>query len=396
MKFSPKRFRKMAKLKLPVLAAAVLGLGFLLGQSTRKGAVPQAEAATTAVPAHHADADEVILYSQLDNPFIPRKEINRQDQACNDMLRGHAMEPKVLADGTKEFDLTASAFTWQLYNTARMTVWGYNQQVPGPLIRLKVGDKVKFVFKNKLPQETTVHWHGLAVPNSEDGVPDITQKPVPPGGSHTYAFTVTSQMVGTHLYHTHFNDSFQMDMGLHGVLIVDPAKRPARPYDVEAIYEMGAFKIAGVDQENVFTLNGKAFPEAPVLDVPQGARVLLRLVNASAENQHVMHLHGYTFKVVALDGNPVERPYQANTVDLEPSQTADIAFTADNPGCWMFHCHILDHMINPGPQGEGNETTPANMGGLMTFIRVLPAGQVKDRYEAAGSLYSSPSCNRDL
>lgn len=385
----------MEKLKFPILWAAVLALGFLFGQAARKGSIPQAEAATSTVP-RHSDADEVILYSQLDNPFISRKEINRQQQACNDILHGRAMEPKVLPDGTKEFDLTASAFVWQLYNTARMTVWGYNQQVPGPLIRLKVGDKVKFVVKNELPQETTVHWHGLAVPNSEDGVPDITQKPIPPGGSHTYAFKVTPQMVGTHLYHTHFNDSFQMDMGLHGILIVDPAKKSSRPYDVEAIYEMGAFKIAGVDQENVFTLDGKAFPEAPVLKVRLGAKVLLRLVNASAENQHVMHLHGYTFKVVALDGNPLNHPYAANTVNLEPSQTADVAFTADNPGCWMFHCHILDHMINPGPQGEGNETTPANMGGLMTFIQVVPAAQAGDSYEAAGALYSTPSCNRGL
>ena len=128
--------------------------------------------------------------------------------------------------------------------------------------------------------------------------------------------------------------------------------------------------------------------------MPIGARVLLRLVNSSAENDHVMHLHGYTFKVVALDGNPLEHPYSANTVNLGPSQTADIAFTANNPGCWMFHCHILDHMINPGPQGEGNETTPANMGGLMTYIEVLPRAQAGNTYMAAGSLYDDPSCNR--
>ncbi len=396
MKSSKKKFSKIKSWILPTLFTAGLVSSFLIGRAVHSQS-PAAPANTPAVTIpHRADADEVVLYSQLDNPFIPRKEINRQDLACNDILHGKAMQPRILPDGTKEFDLTASTFIWQLYNTARMTVWGYNQQVPGPIIRLKVGDKVKFVVKNELPQETTVHWHGLAVPNSEDGVPDITQKPIPPGGSHTYAFRVTSQMVGTHLYHTHFNDSFQMDMGLHGILIVEPAEKTARPYDVEAIYEMGAFKIAGVDQENVFTLDGKAFPEAPVLRVPKGARVLLRLVNASAENQHVMHLHGYTFQVVALDGNPLEHPYKANTIDLEPSQTADVAFTANNPGCWMFHCHILDHMINPGPQGEGNETTPANMGGLMTFIRVLPAGQVKDSYEAAGALYSSPTCNRDL
>jgi FtsP/CotA-like multicopper oxidase with cupredoxin domain len=234
----------------------------------------------------------------------------------------------------------------------------------------------------------------LAVPNSEDGVPGITQLPIAPHDSFSYRFTVTSQMIGTHLYHTHFNDTFQMDMGLHGVLIVDPANKTARLYDVEALYEMASFKVGGGDQENVFTLDGKAFPEAPVLRVPLGARVLLRLVNASGENDHVMHLHGYTFKVVALDGNPLEHPYSANTVNLGPSQTADITFTADNPGRWMFHCHILDHMINPGPQGEGDATTPANMGGLMTYIEVLPPAQVRNTYLAAGSLYSNMKCDR--
>lgn len=177
------QFSKLKGWSFPILVITGSALGFLLGQLIHRapGGSPSSAAAVTA--PHHADADEVILYSQLDSPFLQRKEINRQDTACNDILHGRAMAPRILPDGTKEFDLTASAFTWQLYNTARMTVWGYNQQVPGPLIRLQVGDKVRFVVKNELPQETTVHWHGLAVPNSEDGVPDITQKPIPPGAA---------------------------------------------------------------------------------------------------------------------------------------------------------------------------------------------------------------------
>jgi len=338
------------------------------------------------------DTDGDKLYASLDSPFLSRQEINTQDQASNAVLHGQAIEPKLLPDGTKEFDLTASAFTWQLYNTARVTVWGYNHQVPGPLIRLKVGDRVLFVVKNQLPQATTIHWHGLAVPNGEDGVPGITQKPIPPGGQFTYRFTVTSQMVGTHLYHTHFNESFQMDQGLHGILFVEPAKPPKHTDDVEAFYEMASFKVGGSDQENVFTLNGKAFPEADVLTVPLGARVLLHLINASAENEHVMHLHGYTFRITALDGNLLDHPISANTVNLAPSQTADVEFTANNPGQWMFHCHILDHIINPGPQGEGDDTTPANMGGLMTYIHVVAKENVKTGYFAAGEFYSDPTC----
>jgi manganese oxidase len=387
-----KRFLTQAAWLMPPLAILmVLALGFMGGWIS-KFASDTLKNGGNAAPIPLTDVDGDKLYAALDVPFLPRKEINAQDKASNDVLHGIGMEPKILPDGTKEFDLTASAFIWQLYNTARVTAWGYNGQVPGPLIRLKVGDEAVFVVKNNLPQATIVHWHGLAVPNSEDGVPGITQKSIPPGGQFTYHFKVTPQMIGTHLYHTHFNDSFQMDQGLHGILFVEPARPLKHTYDVEAFYEMASFKVGGSDQENVFTLDGKAFPEASVLKVPLGAKVLLHLVNASSENDHVMHLHGYTFRIVAMDGNPLDHPISANTVHLGPSQTADVAFTANNPGLWMFHCHILDHMINPGPQGEGNETVPANMGGLMTFIDVVPKEQAKADFLAAGALYSDPTC----
>ncbi|MCL6593285.1 MAG: multicopper oxidase domain-containing protein [Alicyclobacillus sp.] len=337
-----------------------------------------------------------------------------QDQLADDVLHEQALTPTLLPDGTKQFVLTASTFPWELYPGKVIQAWGYNQQVPGPLIHVKVGDKVAIVLKNNLPQPTTLHLHGLAVPNAMDGVPNMemdngashtsagdmagmsmssgnavhggssvrppvtagsvpgTQAAIPPGGSFTYRFTVTPQMVGTHLYHTHVNDDFQMDMGLHGVLLVDPASPPPAPQQpvVDAVYEMASFKVDGSEQENVFTLDGKAYPEAPVLNVPRGALVHLRLVNASAEESHVMHLHGYTFKIVARDGNPLPQPESANTVLLGPSQTADIEFVADNPGNWMFHCHILDHTVNPGPESEGSAQKMADMGGLVTWIHV--------------------------
>jgi FtsP/CotA-like multicopper oxidase with cupredoxin domain len=198
-------------------------------------------------------------------------------------------------------------------------------------------------------------------------------------------------MVGTHLYHTHVNDDFQMDRGLHGVLIVDPAQ-PVAHYDVDALYEMSSFKIGGSDNENVFTMDGKAYPESPVLAIPLGAKVLVRLINASAEETHVMHLHGYTFHIMAMDGNPLAHPTAANTVLLGPSQTADIAFTAENPGAWMFHCHILDHMINPGPAGDGSETEIVPMGGLMTYFQVAPKSKLPSGYLSAASLDGGHLC----
>jgi zinc transporter ZupT len=373
-----------------VAIMTTLALGFTVGWGTEVIADMAQSGPSSGVM--DADGDKISAQSRDAGPKISAPEAAAEDQVANSLLYEKAMEPKVLADGTKEYDLTASIFPWQLFPGAGVDAWGYNGQVSGPLLRFKVGDRVQFVVTNNLPQVTTVHWHGLAVPNQEDGVPGVTQKSIPPGGQFTYRFTVTPQMAGTHLYHTHVNDDFQMDKGLHGVMIVDPATPTKSPYDVDALYEMGSFKIAGSDQENVFTLDGKACPDAPVLKVPLGAHVLIRLVNASAEERHVMHLHGYTFKIVALDGKPVAIPQEANTVNLEPSQTADIAFTASNPGNWMFHCHILDHLINPGPKGEGSETQIPDMGGLMTFVEVLPKSQIDQNYQAAGSVSKDPTC----
>jgi manganese oxidase len=321
---------------------------------------------------------------------ISPEELKAQQEAANNLLHHQALAPVILPDGTREYHLTASAFPWELYPGMVVEAWGYNHQVPGPLIRLKVDEKVKFIVRNELPQPTSLHWHGLAVPNAQDGVPGVSQKPIQPGGQFTYAFTVTPQMTGTHLYHTHVRDDLQMDKGLHGVLIIDPAG-PSPAYAVEGIYEMSSFKIGNAEEENAFALNGLAYPEAPALDVPLGGKVLLRLVNASAEQPHVMHLHGYTFTVNALDGNPLEHPYKANTILLGPSQTADIAFTAANPGSWMFHCHILDHMINPSSTGGENDDA-ACMGGLVTFINVVPKTSVQTSYRSAGSIDSDPVC----
>jgi manganese oxidase len=341
-----------------------------------------------------ADGDKISLKKLATGLTTSAEEAALEDKTSNSLLSEQAMTPKLLPDGTQEFDLTVSRFPWQLYPGMTVMVWGYNQQVPGPLIRLKVGDKALFVVRNFLPQATTIHWHGLAVPNTEDGVPGVTQKAIPPGGEHRYRFTVTSQMIGTHLYHSHVNDDFQVDQGLHGVLIVDPAGPTGKTDEVDAVYEIASFKVGGSELENLFTLNGKAYPEAPALRVPLGARVRLRLVNASAEETHVMHLHGYTFQVIALDGNPLAQPLSANTVNLAPSQTADIRVSANHPGVWMFHCHVLDHLVNPGPYGDGSEKEIAEMGGLMTYLDVLPGSKIQTDYLAACSLSTDPTCSR--
>lgn len=365
-----------------LMMSAVI-LGFAAGWGT--GAVASAagsEGGSTV--AADGDVIAVLPPSRSVSPAVQAV----QNDLAREVLAERALAPTVLPDGTRRYVLTASAFAWEVAPGRTVTAWGYNGQVPGPLLRLRVGERVEVVLKNALPQATTVHWHGLAVPEAMDGMPMSERDAVPPGASFTYRFTVTPQMIGTHYYHSHFNDDFQVDQGLHGALIVDPAGSPA-PGAVDALYELSSFKV-GSEGENFFAFDGKAYPNAPALTVRRGERVRLRFINASAEESHVLHLHGYTFQIVAQDGNALKAPISANTVLLAPSQTADVVFTATHPGTWMLQCHIMDHAINPGPQGDGNATVPAERGGLISFVRVLSAGApLKERTATADTLMSA-------
>jgi zinc transporter ZupT len=355
-----------------LLMTAVV-LGFALGWGTGAFAALNggSDSGSTTVAA---DGDVIQAVPTIS---LPQNVALTQQARSQALLREQALTPTVLPDGTRQYTLTASAFPWQVAPGRTVTAWGYNGGTPGPLLRWFVGERVAVVLKNALPQATTLHWHGLAVPASQDGVPMLTQAAIRPGQSFTYRFTVTPQMIGTHLYHSHVNDDYQMDAGLHGEIIVDPQPYVAAPGRADLLAEVASFKVDHNEAENLFAINGEAYPDAPAVSVRQGDTVRLRLVNASAEETHVMHLHGYTFRIVARDGNALVQPELANTVLLGASQTADIEFVASNPGTWMLHCHIMDHTVNPGPGSEGSATHEAEMGGLVTFIRVVPQGRLQ-------------------
>lgn len=294
---------------------------------------------------------------------LTQAQIAVQNQDVQNLLQERALTPKILPDGTKQFTLTASVFPWNLWLGKTMPAWGYNGQVAGPLIRLTVGDRVEIVVHNHLPEATTVHWHGLAVPNVMDGVPNVTQKPIPAGGTYTYRFTATPQMVGTHYYHSHYDDLFQVDSGLYGPLIVDPV-HPTIHYDVDALYVLSSWNTQGTSNtEDAFAIDGKPYPNSPVLHVKLGQTVRMRLINASGVASHTMQLDGYPFKVIAIDGDAVANPQTQDTIALYPGETADIAFTADRPGKWMFYDHILSQTINPNDDVD-------NIGGIITFVDV--------------------------
>ncbi|WEG12636.1 multicopper oxidase domain-containing protein [Pullulanibacillus sp. KACC 23026] len=297
------------------------------------------------------------------NYNLNKGEIKAENQAAVDIMNEKALKPTLLPDGTKKFTLKASTFGWALYPGKTMEGWGFNKTVPGPLIRVKVGDKVEIDVSNQLTEPMTVHWHGFQVPNDMDGVPGMPTPAIKPNGTFKYKFTVTNQMIGTHWYHSHYDDDFQVDAGMYGAIIVGPKEDSSKNYDVDKLFELGSTKVDGSDPENVFMINGRSYPYTPQMTLKKGQRVLLRLVNASSENYHSVSLDGYSLKIVAEDGAPLPVKQTVNVVSIAPSETMDVMFTANRTGDWWFHSTIGSEMENP-------DDTQDQLGGMMTLIHV--------------------------
>lgn len=275
-------------------------------------------------------------------------------------------------DGATEFELTAKPVWWNILRDQRVAAWSYNGIVPGPEIRVETGERVRVKFKNELPDPTTVHWHGVGVPNSQDGVPGVTQEPIDPGKSQTYEFVAKPagdpNGSGTFMYHSHFEEDRQMSAGLSGALIIGPKGQSARAgenrtlvvsewtVDASTGRTRGVMPMEGMFP-NFFTINGKSFPDTEQIDISAGKPVTLRLLNAG-QFAHPLHLHGTAFKVIARDGHPTDDRSLRDTVTLESGERADISFTLPK-GKWLFHCHIGHHATNDG-QGPGGLMTVVN------------------------------------
>jgi FtsP/CotA-like multicopper oxidase with cupredoxin domain len=243
------------------------------------------------------------------------------------------LEPR-LEGGVKVYELTAEEIEWEVESGRRVKAWAYNRQVPGPQIRVREGDRVRVVLTNKLSQSTSIHFHGLELPNGMDGVPFITQPPVKPGESYTYEFTVPN--AGSHMYHSHHNAAVQVGNGLLGAFIVEPRRpRPAHRADVDYVMVLN-------DGAHGYTLNGKGFPATEPVVCKQGQTVRIRFMNEGMMI-HPMHLHGMHMTVIAKDGWDQPAPWKCDTLNVAPGERWDVLVKATNPGTWAFHCHILPH-----------------------------------------------------
>jgi FtsP/CotA-like multicopper oxidase with cupredoxin domain/plastocyanin len=247
------------------------------------------------------------------------------------------LEPEVQADGTLQWELTASVIQWETEPGTIVEAYAYNGMIPGPQLHGEVGDHIRIILHNELPEPTTIHSHGLFVPPDMDGVPVISQEAVLPGESFTYEYTLRNS--GSHMYHSHFMAEHQVPMGLLGAFIVtDPAvDEPVVDQDIAMILNDGPLG---------FTINGKGFPATEPIVAQQGDKIRIRYMNEGLQI-HPMHLHGIPQLVIAKDGWALPDPHYEDTVLVAPGERVDVIVDATELGVWAFHCHILTHAEGP-------------------------------------------------
>ncbi len=290
------------------------------------GSVSIGVAGSTPQPSHEMTAEEMRDADAAVTAAFPAETAGKGNLI---------VEPTIGADGVKEWEVTASVFEWEVEPGRFVEAWGYNEMVPGPQLRAELGDRVRIILHNELPAPTTIHFHGLLVPNDMDGVAVISQPAVMPGESFTYEFTLRN--AGSHMYHSHFMAEKQVPMGLLGAFVViDPndPNDPASDIDYTMIINDGPLG---------YTLNGKGFPATEPIVAVQGQMIRVRYMNEGLQI-HPMHLHGMPQLVIAKDGYLLPDPHYEDTVLVAPGERVDVLIEASELGIWAFHCHILTHV----------------------------------------------------
>jgi FtsP/CotA-like multicopper oxidase with cupredoxin domain len=293
--------------------------------------------------AHNEHAAQTTSQTSTDKEELTVDEMDAMHEksvrafpAATKGLGGQPLEHEMDGD-VKVFRLACQLVEWEFDVGQTVEAWAYNGVVPGPEIRVTEGDKVRVIVENQLPESTAVHWHGLIVPNDQDGVPFLTQPLIKPGLTYTYEIQIRDGNVGSHMYHSHSNAAKQVQLGMLGPFIVEPKDPSTRPaFDREYTMILNEGPIAG------YSINGKGFPSTQPLTAKRGERVLVRFMNEGAMI-HPMHLHGMPMQVIANDGWLIPQPYLCDTLNVAPGQRLDVIIEATELGAWAFHCHILSH-----------------------------------------------------
>jgi FtsP/CotA-like multicopper oxidase with cupredoxin domain len=308
------------------LALLVTAAALLTGCGSKKEENHQAEShAPSEQGSSKIDWKEMDRMHEEGVKAFPAKTEGKGNQPLQPEMDGNV----------KVFRLTAQKIQWEVAPGKKMDAYSYNGMVPGPLLRVEEGDRVRVIVKNEMDESTGVHWHGMLIENKADGVPFITQPSIKPGETYTYEFTATN--TGTHMYHSHHNAVAQVTGGQLGVLIVDPKDPKRRSYGETQDIPM----VLG-DGPLGFTINGKGFPATEPIVAKKGEKIRIRFLNMG-QLLHPMHLHGLQMKVVERDGVPLKEPYELDTLTIAPGERYDVIVEAKNEGVWAFHCHVLSH-----------------------------------------------------
>ena len=285
--------------------------------------------------------------------------------------------PHKMVDGVKEFHLVAEEIEHEFAPGSKAKCWGYNGTTPGPTLEAVEGDRVRIYVTNRLPEHTSIHWHGLILPSGMDGVSGVTQPAIQPGETFVYEFTL--QQHGTHMYHPHADEMVQLAMGMMGMFIIHPKDGEVEPVDRDyaillhnwAMHPGTSRPDPAVMQEfDLWTMNSKVFPAIDSLVAKTGERVRIRIGNLSMWN-HPIHLHGVVFSVTGGDGGrwPSNQWRTEVTEIVGVGQTRDIEFIAV-PGDWAFHCHMSHHTMNAMGHDIPN-TLGVDQSGIEAEIRKL-------------------------
>jgi uncharacterized cupredoxin-like copper-binding protein len=253
-------------------------------------------------------------------------------------------------DGYKVFSLTAKIIPWEVEPGKFVDGWAYNGMIPGPIVHANVGDKIRIVLKNELPESTALHLHGVRVPNSMDGVDPYTQKAIIPGGTFIYEWTASEPSVG--MYHSHHNAQVQVPNGLAGAILIGDWKTMAmaaaggRTKDANNVAEQEVVMVLNDSGTIGLSLNGKSFPATSPYSLAIGESMVVHYYN-EGNMTHPMHLHQPAGLVVAKDGIMLESPFWADTLNVAPGERWTVVYTPKDAGVWAWHCHILTHAETP-------------------------------------------------
>jgi FtsP/CotA-like multicopper oxidase with cupredoxin domain len=319
---------------------SMLGAGAVLAGA---GAIARAQSAgIPEAPTTSANATQAPLYPSSGPDYQPVVTLN-----------GWTLPFRVNGDW-KEFHLVAEPVEREFAPGMTAHLWGYNGQSPGPTIEAVEGDKVRIFVTNRLPEHTTVHWHGMPVPNGMDGVGGVTQPHIDPGKTFVYEFALTRS--GSFMYHPHSDEMVQMAMGMMGMFIVHPRDPKLYRVDRDFAFVMSSYridpgtylpKVTEMTDFNMWTWNSRVFPGIDPLVVRRGDRVRVRIGNLTMTN-HPIHLHGMSFTVTGTDGGwvPESARWPEATTDVPVGAIRAIELIADAPGDWAFHCHKSHHTMN--------------------------------------------------